>query len=168
MIILTDGEANGSVAFRNAERYDDYLFPSLIQNGHVLRNRSNGKTYNVKSQFDATETLLRYTSDMFPEVNILGFRIATNRDAIAFIRYYIDKSQKESVMRDWKKTKSFKCSSRGYDELYVMSATTMGASTDFEVEDDASKAQIRTAFKKSLTGKAVNRKILSAFVSQIA
>ena len=168
VIILTDGEANGSVAFRGSDRYEDYLFPSLIQNGHILRNRSNGKTYNVKSQFDTTETLLRYTSDMFPEVNILGFRIATNRDANAFIRYYIDESQKESVMRDWKKTKSFKCISRGYNELYVMSATTMGASTDFEVEDDASKAQIRTAFKKSLTGKAVNRKILSAFVSQIA
>ena len=40
--------------------------------------------------------------------------------------------------------------------------------TDFEVKEDATKAQIRSAFKKSLNGKKMNKKILGEFVELVA
>ena len=40
--------------------------------------------------------------------------------------------------------------------------------TEFEVKEDATKSQIRSAFKKSLNGKKMNKKILGEFVELIA
>ena len=37
-----------------------------------------------------------------------------------------------------------------------------------EVSDDATNAQIRTAFKKSLKAKTLNKKILSSFIEYVA
>ena len=43
-----------------------------------------------------------------------------------------------------------------------------GYIVDFEVSDNATKAQIRSAFKKSLNKSKFNRKILSEFVELVA
>ena len=44
----------------------------------------------------------------------------------------------------------------------------MNVETEFEVKQDATNAQIRTAFKKSLGDKANNKKVLTNFITQIA
>jgi ribosomal protein L23 len=44
----------------------------------------------------------------------------------------------------------------------------MNKEVDFEVSDNATKAQIRSAFKKSLNKSKFNRKILSEFVELVA
>ena len=43
-----------------------------------------------------------------------------------------------------------------------MSSKTLSSSSEFEVEDDATKAQIKKAFTKSLTAKKMNKKILKS------
>jgi len=40
--------------------------------------------------------------------------------------------------------------------------------TEFEVKDDASKADIKRAFAKTLKGKKMNKKILSEFIELVA
>ena len=45
---------------------------------------------------------------------------------------------------------------------------TLSSNSEFEVEDDATKAQIKKAFTKSLTPKKMNKQILSRFVELIA
>ena len=44
----------------------------------------------------------------------------------------------------------------------------MNKDVEFEVDEDATKAQIRSAFKKSLNKSKFNRKILSEFVELVA
>ena len=49
-----------------------------------------------------------------------------------------------------------------------MSSSALGNDTEFEVKEDATKAQIKSAFKKSLNNKKMNKKVLSQFMDFIA
>jgi ribosomal protein L23 len=49
-----------------------------------------------------------------------------------------------------------------------MSSSTLSQDADFEVADDATKAQIKTAFVKSLKTKKLNKKVLGEFISLVA
>jgi hypothetical protein len=40
--------------------------------------------------------------------------------------------------------------------------------TEFEVSDDASKSQIKSAFVKSLKSKKMNKKVLGEFIELVA
>ena len=56
----------------------------------------------------------------------------------------------------------------GYTKYYIVADSAINQSTDFEVDDDASKAKIKSAFSKSLKGKKNNKKILGDFITMIA
>ena len=49
-----------------------------------------------------------------------------------------------------------------------MASTSLANDADFEVQDDATKAQIKRAFFKSLKNKKMNRKILGEFIELVA
>jgi ribosomal protein L23 len=49
-----------------------------------------------------------------------------------------------------------------------LSSTTLSQDTEFEVADDATKSQIKTAFVKSLKTKKLNKKVLGEFISLVA
>ena len=49
-----------------------------------------------------------------------------------------------------------------------MSSNILAQDTEFEVEEDATKAQIKKAFVKSLKTKKLNKKVLGEFVELIA
>ena len=49
-----------------------------------------------------------------------------------------------------------------------MSSTTLANDNTFEVQEDATKSQIKRAFSKSLNAKKLNKKILSEFMELIA
>ena len=44
----------------------------------------------------------------------------------------------------------------------------MSQESDFEVQEDATKGQIKSAFVKSLRTKKMNKKVLSEFIELIA
>ena len=44
----------------------------------------------------------------------------------------------------------------------------MNSSEEFEVKENATKAQIRSAFKKNLKNKSGNKKVLSSFIDMVA
>ena len=56
----------------------------------------------------------------------------------------------------------------GYDTYFVLAATALSASVDFEVDEEATKSQIKNAFKKSLSSKKTNKRVLSEFVELVA
>ena len=56
----------------------------------------------------------------------------------------------------------------GYDRYFIIANNQLQQSTDFTVDEDASKAKIKSAFAKSLKGKKVNKKILGDFIGLIA
>ena len=49
-----------------------------------------------------------------------------------------------------------------------MSANSLAEDAEFDVEEDATKAQIKKAFVNSLKTKKLNKKILGEFISLVA
>ena len=49
-----------------------------------------------------------------------------------------------------------------------MSAAALSNDTEFDVDDGATKAKIKSAFVKSLRNKKMNKKILGEFVELVA
>ena len=56
----------------------------------------------------------------------------------------------------------------GYDAYIAMSSSNLADDTEFDVQEDATKAQIKRAFVKSLKVKKLNKKVLSEFISLVA
>ena len=68
---------------------------------------------------------------------------------------------------DWLKTKSFCIKTSGYDAYFGISANALAQDSEFDVKDDATKAQIKSAFVKSLRVKKLNKKVLGEFISLV-
>ena len=49
-----------------------------------------------------------------------------------------------------------------------MSAKSLAEDSEFDVSDDATKAQIKRAFVKSLKTKKLNKKVLGEFIELVA
>ena len=174
-IVLTDGEANQLVYHKEVRRsYSDkpvlgtgYVYP----NNTFLRDRKLGTTYRVDYGYHGfTDTLLRNLKDNFPFTNFIGIRVLENRSAQRFIGLYHSQGDKnwDKIQSDWKKSRSFTIINSGYDAYFGMSATALAQDSEFEVSDDATKSQIKTAFVKSLKTKKLNKKVLGEFISLVA
>tara|TARA_B100001250_G_scaffold54421_1_gene42209 strand:+ start:31 stop:2256 length:2226 start_codon:yes stop_codon:yes gene_type:complete len=175
-ITLTDGEAHPLKYTRHIKaRYEggeDYLGSRSAMNGHCyIRDPKNGKTYYCKSEYhELTSALLYQLRGRFPQVNFLGIRVLDNRDASHFIRKYVnwDFDKVQSIQSGWKKNKSICLNDVGYHAYFGLSSTNLNNDTEFEVREDATKAQIKSAFKKSLNSKRMNKKVLGEFMEYIA
>ena len=71
-------------------------------------------------------------------------------------------------MKIWRKQRAFAIKDIGYDTYFGLSSSALDNDTEFEVKEDATKSQIRSAFKKSLNGKKMNKKILGEFIELVA
>ena len=174
-VILTDGEANHLPKHKLVERrWEDT--PYLGQNSinavkDHLRNRKTGRTYRIKHSWNEfTGTLIEYVKDSNPGINFVGIRLLAPRDSGYFIDRYLGWNTPEALKAkaQWKKTKSFSMALDGYNKYFGLSSATLAQDDDFEVEDNATKAQIKRAFFKSLKTKKLNKKVLGEFVELIA
>ena len=174
-VTLTDGEAhplqyNKMFTFKDEER--DYMGTRSLMNGSVfIRDTSNGKTYSCKSNsHEITSALLNQLRGRFPDVNFIGIRVMDGRDANSFIRRYMDWDfdKVQHIQAGWKKNKSLKLEDVGYHAYFGLSSHALGNDTEFTVKEDATKSQIKSAFKKSLSAKKMNKKVLSQFMDFIA
>jgi len=172
-VILTDGEAN-DVGY-NVEIIRPntrYMGQRRIHPGHgFLRDRKTGNTYKFDYGWHTfTQTLLTNMRDKFPSVNFIGMRVLESRNANDFIKLYYDYGTDEydRVYLDWRKTKSFCIKKSGYHAYFGLSATSLSQDSEFEVDDGATKAKIKSAFLKSLKTKKLNKKVLGEFISLVA
>ena len=151
---------------------DSYFGTGNFNDNCVLRNRKTGKTYNCGYQYhDYTKMLLRNISDELPNVNFVGIRVMEGRDAKYFIQQNSDDyndPKVEKLLESWKRTRTLIMEDVGYKVYLGISASALGNESEFEVQGDATKAQIRSAFKKSLKNKKMNKKILSKFIEMVA
>ena len=74
----------------------------------------------------------------------------------------------EKLMSDWRKNKSFSIKKSGYDAYFGLSANSLSQDTEFDVDQGATKARIKSAFVKSLKTKKLNKKVLSEFIELVA
>jgi hypothetical protein len=173
-VILTDGEGSMPKYHREVQRRweeEAYMGTAHIGPNAFLRDRKTGMTYSCDCDYhEFTDVLLRNLRDRFTDINFIGIRVLESRDACSFIRrycgYYGDVYDK--VMNSWKKEKAFTIKSSGYHSYFGLSAATLAQESEFEVAEDATKSQIKSAFVKSLKSKKMNKKILGEFVELVA
>jgi len=171
-VILTDGEAHSLKYHKQFNRRDgDYLGVNSIGTNGFLRDRKTGNTYSLDVEwYGFTDILIRNLRDKFPTVNFIGMRILESRDAGSFIRRYTGwiNPEYDKIMNTWKKEKTFSIKDSGYHTYFGLSASALANDADFEVAEDATKSQIKTAFVKSLKSKKMNKKVLGEFVELVA
>jgi hypothetical protein len=185
-VVLTDGEAaplKFHKEFKGRFNYDSeevYIGLNSIGVNTILRDRKIGFSYNLEGDFTSfTDVLLRNLRDRFTDVNFIGIRVLEGRDAGSFVRryyetsdyssgYYSENKEYNEIMNDWKKHKSFSIKKSGYHVYFGLSGSALSNDAEFEVSDDASKTQIRSAFVKSLKSKKMNKKVLGEFIDFVA
>jgi len=173
-VILSDGEAGGMKYHREVHRrweIEPFLGIGVIGNNAFLRNRQNGKTYSMDCEWwEMTDIFIRHLRDSFPESNFIGIRILESRDANSFIRRYCGwvAEKAEKVIKTWKRERAFALYDSGYHTYFAISANSLANETEFDVDEGATKAKIKSAFVKSLKNKKMNKKVLGEFVELIA
>ena len=166
-VILTDGEANHLAYCKpwHSERYGEKEGTANLYRGYsYLRNRKTGHTYKIGDYFyEFTELLLTDLKESFPYTNFIGIRLAGARDINSMVRRYTGQDSSKSVKKD----KFFSLKTSGYDSYFLMVDQSLSNDTEFEVEEGASKAKIKSAFAKNLKSKALNKKVLSQFMDLV-
>jgi len=169
-IVLTDGEASQLSRHATINRPWDsepYIGSRRLDPGKTfLRDRKLGTTYRMGYYWhEFTDMLLRNLKDKFKDTNFIGIRVLAPRDAKSFMRLHDCSFE---TMSEWKKDKSFCIKNSGYDAYFGLSSSALSQESDFEVDDGATKAKIKSAFIKSLKTKKLNKKVLGEFVELIA
>ena len=112
-----------------------------------------------------TSTLIRDLRDSFPNTNFIGIRLGPPSIIKQMAKLYDVTDQK--TLDTATKQKFINIKTSGYHSYFVMNSKTLFNDTDFEVKEDASKSQIKSAFNKSLKSKAMNKKMLSQFMDLV-
>ena len=170
-VILTDGEAPPLPVYK--KYYSEYKGKAQMGTRHLganayLRNRKTGHTYAINYSFhDFTTVLLDDLRQSFPDVNLIGIRLMPSRDMRQFITRYENEAT-DTLMKKVRKDKSYAVKGAGYHQYFGIITNSLFNDTEFEVKEDASKTQIKSAFMKSLRSKSLNKKVLNQFVELIA
>ena len=173
-IVLTDGEASQIPYNKKVQRHweDGEFLGCRGCHGDrtFLRDRKVGKTYKFGWHYhEFTQTLITNLKDRFPTTNFIGIRVIANREAMRFARmYFTNPEEHVKLETQWKKQKSFTIKNSGYDAYFALSSSNLADDAEFEVDEDATKAQIKRAFAKSLKTKKMNKKVLGEFVELVA
>ena len=172
-VVLTDGEAGGMKYHKEVQRrWEDgpFLGVGSIQQNAFLRNRKTGNTYSFDIEWwQISDIFLKDLRDSFSDVSFIGIRVLESRDAGSFIRRYCGWGpQFEKIQKVWKKERAFALHDAGYHTYFGMSSAALSSNSEFDVDEGASKAKIKSAFVKSLKNKKMNKKVLGEFIELIA
>lgn len=173
-VILTDGEACGIKYHREVKRAwetEPFIGTAHIGQNAFLRDRKTGHTYSLDVEWhEMTDILLHNLRDKFTDINFIGIRVLESRDANTFIRRYCGwyGDEHDKTMSAWKKERAFTIKKSGYHSYFGLSANALAQDSEFDVAECASKAQIKSAFVKSLKSKKMNKKILGEFIELVA
>ena len=168
--ILTDGEANYIPAFRwiDHPEKEGYWGALHVREESFIRNRKNGNTYQINNRYSSfTKALLDHLSGCFPEVNLIGFRLVASGEFGRFLNFVNPEGYDEKYA-EFRKEKSVVIENTGYVKYFALNANSLTNDVEFSVEEGAKKSTIRSAFKKSLANKKLNKKVLSQFVELVA
>ena len=173
-VILTDGESAPLHYSREVHRDWDtggYMGANVVSSKCVIRNRKTGHTYSCEHLgywADVTDLLLKNIRQEIPNTNFIGIRLMGSRQGGEFIRRYTNGETGDKAMIAWRKEKSVSIKESGYHTYFGLLSNTLSNDDEFEVKEDATKAEIKRAFVKSLKTKKMNKKILGEFVELVA
>tara|TARA_B100000035_G_scaffold313950_1_gene328877 strand:+ start:2988 stop:5159 length:2172 start_codon:yes stop_codon:yes gene_type:complete len=179
-VILTDGEACSSKKCKTVTRRSRFdlndayttMIHASIPGGSYIRDRQTGHTHSTEglSYFgDITAACLRQLKTRFGNSNFIGIRLISGSSELSsFLNRHVEYPKSIECRKIWKKEKSFSIKTDTYDRCIAISTTTLRNDSTFYVNPDASKAQIKSAFKKSLNSKKLNKKVLTDFIEVIS
>jgi hypothetical protein len=175
VIFLTDGEGyQNSVTIERKGRYPDS--PSYVGNTKhsrtAIRDRKTGRVYAALDYDNFpryAKVLLQTVKDKFPTVNVINFRITPSRDFMTCHRWYGGESSNyEKMKTEYRKNGCVQFSGTGFDQFNVIASSSLAQDEEFSVPENATKAQIKTAFTKVLGKKKTNKKLLGSFISLVS
>ena len=176
-VILTDGEGHPLSYHSEHTRFDDPTVTYLGRNNSARRNcflrcRKTGRTYSFGEGWygsaSYTDAFLKNLRDKFPNMNFIGIRLLTSGDSYSFLSTHLDGTDLINARVVWRNTKTASIKTSGYHTYFGLSSNALSNDTEFEVKEDASKADIKRAFAKTLKSKKMNKKILSEFIELVA
>ena len=172
-VVLTDGEAGGMKYHKEVQRrWEDgpFLGVGSVQQNAFLRNRKTGNTYSFDCEWwQISDIFLKDLRDTFTDVSFIGIRVLEGRDSGSFIRRYTGWGPEfDKIQKVWKKERAFALHDAGYHTYFGMSSAALSNNSEFDVDEGASKAKIKSAFVKSLKNKKMNKKVLGEFIELIA
>ena len=189
VIFLTDGESNslGSYWAMKPERdEDDNETGEFVKKGArydvfdknvIIKDRRSKTQWNLSdrtvkySRGQTTHKLVEALKERF-SINIVNFFLIRKMDKWTLMQYF-DDADHETVhilQKEWRKNKFLISKNTAWSELYVIQGGKEFETNrqEFTVGDNATNAQLRTAFRKFARGKLENRKMLSSFVEKVA
>ena len=173
VVFLTDGEGyQNAVTVERKGNYDGSYVGCTKYPRTAIRDRKTGRVYpslDYDNFPQYAKTLLQTVKDRFPMVNLINFRITPGRDFSMCYRWYGSGQENyEKVKAEFKKNSSVQFQDTGFDQFNVIAASSLAQDEQFSVPDNATKAQIKTAFTKVLGKKKTNKKVLGSFISLVA
>ena len=168
---MTDGEGAPLKTYKEVQRpweEESRLCEMWPSQNSFLRDRKTGNTYKLRGSYDHysnfTTVMLNNLRDRFNDVNFIGIRIIPPREIHGFIK----NNDYSNNIKLWKKNKSVIITNVGYHKYFGLSSSALSNQSEFDVNTDATKTQIKNAFVKSLRSKKMNKKILNEFIELIA
>ena len=170
VVILTDGETAPIRCTIPASKFsmksNNGVAIGSCGRGVYLRNRKTGEVRELGHWFTTLKILLEDFKNSYPSINLVGIRLVNRREWSGFANMWVTEDR-EKIDKEWKKTSSAVIRNSSFDAFFALACQSLNNDVEFEVQEDATKAQIRAAFKKSLQGKALNKKILSNFIEMV-
>ena len=165
-VVLTDGEGHPlTYHSEHVSHYDPtktYLGSSnSARKNCFLRCRKTGRTYSFGEGWygsaSYTDAFLKNLRDKFPSMNFIGIRLLTSGDSYSFLSAHLDGTDLINARVVWRNTKTASIKTSGYHTYFGLSSNALSNDTEFEVKEDATKADIMKAFAKTLKGKKMNK-----------
>jgi hypothetical protein len=175
VVFLTDGEGyqnSVTVARKGPYPHSPEYIGNTKHSRTAIRDRKTGRVYPALD-YDSfpryAKILLQTVKDRFPNVNLINFRITPGRDFQTCYRWYGNGQENyEKVKADYRKNSCVQFQDTGFDQFNVIAASSLAQDEEFSVPENATKAQIKTAFTKVLGKKKTNKKLLGSFIGLVA
>ena len=138
----------------------------------MLRDRKTGYTREISpSPYETTKEIVGFYREI-TDYNWVGIRICSKNELSRFLRT-LTYEESEVIDKQWKRERfaSVKKNAGFTESFYIADKSLGGGTEDLEVKQKgevATRAELGRAFKKHMGSKMTNKKVLNAFIEQIA
>ena len=173
LVVISDGETNSlDLVHKNGNAKTDF-------DSYNINMQVDGNVFNTKNRRGLMTTSLLENLQKTYNVTTQCFYIAGDRheynmkiaQASSGDRYtYIDEDSRKQFQREYSKNRCLTFDNAlGYNKFYILKKDKMSTEAEeFEVNEHATHAQIRSAFKKHSTSKKSNKTLLTNFGRTVA
>lgn len=178
-IFLTDGGSNPIAGIVGDNMRMSWTHSYRKSKKYIIQDEVTKRDYYISSDFngdDVTNTLLRSLKDR-TGCNLIGFYLhsagyRSGRFASLYGTYFgnpTNQKHYETMNKFWQENKFIPVTSYGYDEYYIINATSLRDDENvLKVDSNMSKTKIAKQFMSFSSKKSVNRVLLQRFINSVS